>query len=120
MEAIFWSDLAIHPLRRLRAHVEDPAHHWNPIDNPRFTPEEDPLHVAEVEVGDAGAVRFVYVIICWQERRLRKLAVSVRRGDALPDARLLAGYLHEHLGFELRSCQVCDDGEGGIVILQRY
>jgi hypothetical protein len=120
MEAISWSDLAYHPLRRLRAHVEDPAHHWDPIDNPRFTPEDDPLHVVEVEVGGAAAVRFVYVVISWQERRLRKLAVSVPPGGRLPDARLLAAYLQVHLGFELPHCQISDDGHGGVVVRQRY
>jgi hypothetical protein len=119
MEAISWCDLAVHPLRRLRSHVEDPAHHWDPIDNPQFTPEEDPLHVVDVEVGDA-AVRFVYVVISWQERRLRKLAVSPQPGGALPDARKLSTYLQEHLGFELAQCLICDDGQGGVVVLQRY
>jgi hypothetical protein len=120
MQPRSWTDLAIHPLRRLRERIEDPANHWHPIDNPRFTPEENPLHVVELDVGRAARVRFVYVIISWQERRLRKLAVSVPPGAAPPDARLLTAWLQEHLGFELAHCLISDDGQGGIVVLQRY
>ncbi len=120
MEGLSWTDLAFHPLRRLRERVEDPANHWHPIDNPRFTPEENPLHVAEVDVGSAANVRFVYVVVCWQEWRLRKLAISLPPGGVLPDARLLSAYLQEHLGFELAHCLISDDGQGGVVVLQRY
>jgi hypothetical protein len=120
MDASSWTDQAFHPLRRLRERAEDPANHWHPIDNPRFTPEDNPLHVVELEVGNAVALRFVYVVICWQDRRLRKLAISARDGGRLPDARLLSVYLQEHLGFELPHCLVSDDANGGLVVLQRY
>jgi hypothetical protein len=120
MEAFSWADLAYHPLRRLRERVEDPANHWHPIDKPQFTPEDHPLHVVEIDVGGAAAVRFVYVIVCWQERRLRKLAVSAPAGGTLPDARLLTSNLQEHLGFDLSCCTITDDGQGGVVVLQRY
>jgi hypothetical protein len=122
VHAFPWTALAPHPLRALRTYAEDPAHHWDPQRKPEFVPTEDERHVTEIAVGPTTTMRFVYVIIRWQDRLLRKLAVSARRGELpqLPDPSLLLLYLEDHLGFELSQCHVLGDGHEGVVILQRH
>jgi hypothetical protein len=106
----------------LREFAEAPAHHWDPIENPRFSAEEDARYVAELTVEPATTMRFVYVIIRWQDRLLRKLSVSAKAGSTTvsPNPSLMLACLQDYLGFEPAKWRVVDDEDQSIVVLQRF
>src|SRR5690349_18108605 len=91
-----------HRLVLLREFVEDPAHYWDPLRDPSFQPAADERYTAEIEIGPATTLRFVYVVIRWHDRLLRKLAISSRRAGApvLPNPAVTLQLLQDHLGFE--------------------